>query len=67
MTSLEERRRLLADAGMKLMKVQNSLQIARTTDIVPVLVAMMNFMHTMMEEAEANALVNLLKRNGMAR
>jgi len=63
MTSLEERRRLLAEAGTCLYKLQHSNS---TRDLLPVLVSMMNFMQTMLEEDEAMALVNLLKRNGMS-
>ncbi len=64
MTSLEERRRLLKEAGSKLLHMETT---QRVSDIIPVMHAMMKFMGTMLEEDEANAIVNLLRREGMYR
>ncbi len=64
MTSLEQRRKLLGEAGAAVMKMEMSRS---TADLLPALHAMIKFMGSMLEEDEANALVNLLRKNGMAR
>ncbi len=65
MTSLEERRAIFEEIGSNLHLFASNF--SGNKDILPVLVAMTKFMKTMLEEDEANALLKLLKRNGMAR